>query len=114
MSIQQIEKYMWQPFFDTLTKSLTGSLAEVEVASLDLGDQIAAEWTPLVGISYDPRDDIVDVALAGLDHRVRAPRDIYVDYDASGLVSLAIIDADDVQQIVKLKTPLALPPAAVH
>jgi hypothetical protein len=105
---------MWQPFFDSLTKSLTGSLAEVEVASLDLGDQIEAEWTPLIGISYDPKDDIVDVALEGLDHRVRGPRDIYVDFDAGGLVSLAIIDADDVRQIVKLKNPLALPPAAVH
>lgn len=114
MSIQQIEKYMWRPFFDNLTKSLAGSLAEVEVASLDLGDQIEAEWTPLIGISYDPKDDIVDVVVEGVDHRVRAPRDIYVDFNASGLVSLAIVDADNVRQIVKLRNPLALPPAAIH
>ena len=114
MSIQQIEKYMWRPFFDSLTKSLAGRSAEVEVASLDLGNQIAAQWTPLIGISYDPRDDIVDVALEGIDHRVRSPRGIFVDFDAGGLVSLAIVDADDVRQLVKLKNPLALPPAAVH
>jgi hypothetical protein len=38
-------------------------VAEIEVASLDLGDQIQAEWLPLIGITYDPNDDVVEVAL---------------------------------------------------
>jgi Family of unknown function (DUF5335) len=39
------------------------SRAEIEVASLALGDQVEAEWLPLLGIAYDPKDDLVQVAL---------------------------------------------------
>ena len=51
--------------------------AEIEVASLSLGDQVEAEWLPLHGITYDPNDDLVEVALEGLDHMIRKPREIY-------------------------------------
>jgi hypothetical protein len=49
------------------------------VASLDLGDQTQAEWLPLLGITYDPRDDVVDIALDGLDHMIRKPRETTKD-----------------------------------
>src|SRR5262249_44964390 len=77
--------------------------------SLSLGDQVEAEWLPLLGIAYDPHDDIVEVALEGLDHLIPKPRDIYVEDAPGGLVALEIVDADDVKQIVKLRDPLMLP-----
>jgi len=82
----------------------------VEVASLDLGDQTEAEWLPLLGISYDPRDDVVDIALDGIDHIIRKPSEIYLDNGGAELTSLEIVDADGVRQIVKLKDRLMLPP----
>ena len=84
-------------------------MAEVEVASLDLGDRTQAEWLALIGITYDPRDDAVEIALDGLDHMIRKPREIYLDDGAAGLLSLEIVDADGVRQIVKLKDQLMLP-----
>jgi hypothetical protein len=36
-----------------LSQGLVGAQAEIEVASLDLGDQIEAEWLPLLGITYE-------------------------------------------------------------
>jgi Family of unknown function (DUF5335) len=45
------------------------------VASLDLDHQTQAEWLPLLGISYDPRDDVVDIALDGLDHMIHKLRE---------------------------------------
>ena len=74
-----------------------------------MGDQTQAEWLPLLGISYDPRDDVVDIALDGLDHMIRQPREIYLDNGAVVLTSLEIVDADGVKQIVKLKDRLTLP-----
>jgi hypothetical protein len=97
------------PFFDVISKLLEAKVAEVEVASLDLGDQTQAEWLPLLGITYDPRDDVVDIALDGLDHMIRKPREIYLDNGAAGLTSLEIVDADGVRQLVKLKDRLMLP-----
>jgi hypothetical protein len=88
---------------------LEGKQAEIEVASLRLGDQVAAAWLPLIGIAYDPRDDLVEVALEGLDHLIAKPREIYVEDGAEGIVALEIVDEDDVKQIVKLRDPVRLP-----
>ena len=49
----QIDRNQWAPFLDVLTKSLIGKQAEIEVVSLSLGDQIEAEWVPMIGITYD-------------------------------------------------------------
>jgi hypothetical protein len=109
MSAQQIDRSGWPVFFDIFTRTLVGKRAEVEVASLDIGDQIEAEWLPLIGITYDRKDDLLEIAMEGVDHLVLVPREIWVDYNVGGLIGLEVIDADDVRQIVKLKDPLALP-----
>ena len=77
--------------------------------SLSLGDQVEAEWLPLLGIAYDPKDDLVEVALEGLDHLIYKPREIYLENGAGELASLDIVDADGVHQVVKLKDQLLLP-----
>jgi len=88
---------------------LEGKQAEIEVASLRLGDQIEAEWLPLIGITYDPNDDIVEVALEGLDHLITRPREVYVEDGSNGVSALEVVDADDVKQIIRLRDPLMLP-----
>ena len=109
MSIQQIDESGWAAFFDVLNKILVGKRAEIEVASLDLGDQVEAEWLPLIGVTYDHKDDLVEVALEGLDHMIRKPREIYVDHNVGDLVAIYILDSDGAHQIIRLKGPLALP-----
>jgi len=110
MTTRKLEKAEWRPFFDAVSKLLEAKVAEVEVASLDLGDQVQAEWLPLLGITYDPNDDIVEIALEGLDHMIYKPREIYLENGGGGLASVEIVDADGVRQIVKLKDELLLPP----
>ena len=100
----------WREFFDRMSKALTGKWAEIEVASLDLGDQITVEWIPLIGITYDSKDDLLDVALDRYDHLIRHPKQIVVNQTADGsLASVAVVDGDGAKQIVRMKTPLALP-----
>ena len=101
----------WRGLFDRMSKILLGKWAAIEVASLDIGDQIIAEWVPLLGITYDPRYDLVDVALDRFNHVIRHPREITVDESPTGLGSVAIIDEDGARQVVKFKEPLTLPPA---
>jgi hypothetical protein len=110
MSIQKLEKTTWRPYFDHMSKILEGKRAEIEVASLKIGDQIEAEWLPLYGITYDPKDDLIEIALEGLDHMIHKPREVYVDQEAVELTSMEVIDAEDFHQIVKLRDPLMLPP----
>jgi len=108
MTIRKLEKSEWRTFFDGISKLLEGKQAEIEVASLAVGDQIEAEWLPLLGLTYDPKDDLFEVALDGLDHMIRKPREIYVDDDVGGLMSVEIVGADGSRQIIKLRDLLML------
>ena len=113
MAAEQIDRARWAPFFDNVTKSLIGKQAEIEVASLDVGDQIQAEWAPLIGITYDKKDDLIEIALEELDHLIRSPREVFVDHGVGGIVAIAIGDGDGNRQIVRLKDPLSLPAPGV-
>jgi len=104
----------WRSFFDRMSKTLLGKRAEIEVATLDLGDQIVAEWVPLIGITYDSKDDLLDIALDRANHLIRRPREIVVEEGDGGLESVAVVDADGARQIVNLKSPLSLPAAGVR
>jgi hypothetical protein len=109
MTTRKLDKEHWRTFFDGISKILEGKQAEIEVGSLSLGNQVEAEWLPLLGIAYDPNDDLVEVALEGLDHIIPRPREIYVEDVTGGIGSLEIIDGDGRKQIVKLRDELALP-----
>lgn len=98
----------WKPFFDRLAQALEDNPAEIEVASLELGDQRLAEWVPLIGITYDPRDDLFDVALEGLDHMIKQPREVRTDIGDGRLIAIDIIDRDGAHLIVKFRNPVDL------
>jgi hypothetical protein len=110
MAITKLEKDAWHPYFDRVTKILDGKRVEVEVDSLKIGAQIEAEWLPLIGLVYDHKNDLVEVALEGLDHLIRKPRQVFVDQEAVELSSVEVVDADDFRHIIKLRDPLMLPP----
>jgi hypothetical protein len=113
MAAAEIDRSRWAPFLDTVTSSLVGKQAEIEVVSLNLGDQIEAEWTPLIGITYDRKDDLIEIALDELDHLIRAPRQLFIDYAVGEIVAaIEIVDADGNRQIIKFKDALALPAPA--
>jgi hypothetical protein len=109
---RQLEKSQWRAYFDRMSKALVGKRAEIEIASLKLGDQIAAEWLPLLGISYDPKNDLIEIALDGVDHLIHKPHEVYVEENGLELSSLEVIDAEGARQIVVLKGSLMLPAPA--
>jgi hypothetical protein len=110
--LRNLPKTEWREFFDRMSKPLLGKWAEIEMAELDLGDQVIAEWVPLIGITYDSQDDLLDVALDRANRLIRHPREIVVEEAETGLASVAVVDADGGKHIVRLKDPLDLPPAA--
>jgi hypothetical protein len=110
MATEKLEKATWQKTFDQMSKSLlVGKQVEIEVIGLDIGDQIEQEWIQLLGISYDPKDDLIQILVEGLDHLIRKPREVWIDHGATGLASMEVVDADDVRQIIRLREPLMLP-----
>src|SRR5258705_9056933 len=105
-TLVQVPQREWREFFDRMSTGLLGKWAEIEVASLDLGDQIVAEWIPLLGITYDSREDLLDVALDRANHLIRHPREILVENTEAGLSVVAVFDEDGARQVVRLKEPL--------
>jgi hypothetical protein len=106
---EKLDRARWAPYFDHLSKNLSGVEAEVEVSSLRLGSHVEAEWLPIRGVTYDHKDNIVIISLEGLEHIVHQPKTIYIEAPDGILTSLEVIDADDINCIVQFRKPLALP-----
>ena len=109
MTIRKLEKSEWRSFFDGLSRLRSGNLGEIEVVSPRLGDQVEAEWVPVQGLSYDPKDDVLAMDLENLEHLIWKPLEIYVDMEGLRLSSMAVVDAEGAKQILKLREPVALP-----
>ena len=109
-TLRAVPRSEWRQFFDRVSKALLlGKWAEIEVASPETGDQILAEWIPMIGVTYDSRDDLLDVALDRTDHLIYHPHEIFIEEDTQGLTSIAVTAGDGTRQIVRLKEPLKLP-----
>lgn len=109
MAPRKLESASWQPYFDALTRNLSGQSAEIEIAALALGNQIQEDWLPLMGISYDAASQLLKVQLEGVDHVIHHPRDIHAEEGPAGLNCLIVLDDDGVRQIIRLRAPLMLP-----
>lgn len=110
MATKDIAKDRWHSFFEEFTKAIQGRRqAGVEVVSLGYGDQVLAANAPLHGLSYDTRSETFEVEMEGIDHRVTRPRNVFVEWEAGGVVGVEIVGDDDVRTIVKISEPLMLP-----
>jgi len=103
MATVELSRQQWKDYFDKVSCGLAGQRAQVEIASRQLGSQLAADWLPLFGISYDPDSDVLEVLMDGLDHRITHPRAVYVAHEGGGLDSMQVIGPDRSQQIVRFR-----------
>jgi hypothetical protein len=89
------EHRMWASELDELTDDHEGDLAIIEVVDQTYGDGEQAEGVPFVYTSYDPKDDVVIVAVGGrsgrfpvaLRHIVTDPVQVEVTDNAMRVVS---------------------------
>jgi hypothetical protein len=108
---RDVPKTEWRHFFDEMSKlKLAGKWAEIELATPEVGDQIVAERVPVIGITYDSRDDLLDVALDRANRLIRHPQAIDVEEEPIGIVSIAVLDDEGARHIIRLTEPLTLTP----
>lgn len=112
MATRQLDKTEWRAYFDHVSATLGTREVEIEVASLPLGDQIAARSVILRGLTYDPKSDILEVTTDKVDHMISKPQEIHVKETYDGVESVEVLDADGAKQIIQLTAPLALPKKA--
>ena len=100
MTTEVLTSERWQPFFDHILKSLRGRPVRVENTSLAIGDQVEAGSMPLLGLTYEPKNDVIELALEGLHHVIRCPLQVFVEHKGTQVLSIEIVDAAGERQII--------------
>jgi len=106
MSVRAIPRAEWLRFCNRVSKAVGEGRAELDVASLDLGDRVAARRLRLFGIVFDARADVLEIALDGVSHSIRSPRQVVLEETERGLVAVEIIEADDTVETLRFREPL--------
>jgi len=114
---QELDADRWHEYFDSLSSSIEGMLVTIEIMGEDVGDQTDVERMPLQAISYDPKDDVLEVALGGrgvrypivLRHFISSPQTISVE-ESSSITPTAVLvtDAEGVRTLIRLFEPVEL------
>jgi hypothetical protein len=79
-------------------------VADVEALSPELGDQYVAENAHLIGLTYDPHTNALDIALEGGDHRAYRPKEIWTIEEDDGFIrAIEIIGEDNAREIVRIR-----------
>jgi hypothetical protein len=106
MGTTVVEKSNWATTLQSATRQLENRQVEIEVASLAIGDQIAAEWVPLQGLAYDFKDDAIQVIVDDLEHVIRAPVELATVTSDDALTAIVVTTQDGTRQIIRFRKPL--------
>jgi Family of unknown function (DUF5335) len=116
---RELDRQSWAGYLDSLTESSEGLLVSIELMSEEIGDQSDVERMPLQAISYDPRDDVLEVAVGGrgvrypivLRHFISNPTTISVEEDGAPSPSAILVtDPSGVRTLIRLFEPPELEP----
>ncbi|MEZ4417692.1 MAG: DUF5335 family protein [Gemmatimonadota bacterium] len=108
MTIRKIRPGEWSAYFDGISHQMAegdeGWSADIEVFLSESGDQQEATHIPLQGITYDRRDNRLEIASDDLRHMIVHPREIWADPgDRSPPDLLLVVREDGTRESVVLK-----------
>jgi len=110
---RELEQAGWPAYFDSIAPSVEGMLVTVELMGEQLGDQTDVERLPVQAISYDPRDDVLEVAVGGrgtrypvvLRHFISNPTAISVEELEGRPSAFLVNDPGGVRTLIRLFEP---------
>lgn len=102
----------WTRLTDRLSAEYAGYEATIEVLDPEVGDNPMVERLPFDSVTYDPKDDVLVVAVGGKDqrypvvlrHLVHHPREMVVDQNPQG-AALKVTDESGTTTLVSLLRP---------
>jgi hypothetical protein len=117
---RQIPRGEWKPFLERFTREHLREpphTTTVEVLSPAMGDQLEARNQRLLGLNYDPKSDVLEVLLEGIDHLVFRPVELWViESEDRFLSTLELVRPDGTRELLHLHrggspAPLRHPPS---
>ena len=99
MSIERIHPDDWDAYFDAVSHAIKTDerswLADIEVFSSAIGDQREATGIVLRGLTYDGRENRLNVMADHLEHAVVSPREIWVEPGEDKFLDSMLVVTDD-------------------
>jgi hypothetical protein len=108
MTSRVLDKAEWHSYFDKIANTVQRKQSHIEIIGPALGDQVLVESAPMLGITYEPKEGLLEIAVKGFDHLVQHPQKITVEEEDGTLKSFEVIDREGLQQIVTLHPAIRL------
>jgi hypothetical protein len=94
-------------YFATFTKRYlvneSADVADIEVLSPTLGDQPLATGRHLIGISYEPKRNALEVELESGNVRAFQPKEVWVVEEENGFLrAVEIVRDDDTRELIQV------------
>ncbi len=109
MQTTTLLKNKWQSTLDQISKAISNNTVSIVVNGETIGSQTEAEDVTFYGISYDPKDDLIAVETADLEHNIEAPQEIDLAHEGAKLVSIEIVGEDEVRHLLNFTPALDYP-----
>ncbi|MET9176406.1 DUF5335 family protein [Streptomyces misionensis] len=98
----------WRSMLDEVTDAHSGELVTIEVVGPSIGSQHEAERLPFSYLTYDPKDDVVVVAVGGqsarypvvLRHMVPHPKEVDVSTPDAAEAAVRVVDPEDTATLI--------------
>jgi hypothetical protein len=109
----ELARAEWQAWLEELTKERERHEVAIELLDREFGDEAQVEMLPLAFVEFDPKDDVVIIAVGGRDgrypvvlrHIVEHPQRILADTIGDDRVALDIVDGAGDHTIVTIQAP---------
>jgi hypothetical protein len=103
-----LDRNEWTSALDRLTEDHDGEKLTIELLDMSFGDQHEVERLPFAYLNFDPKDDVVIVAIGGktakypvvLRHMIWHPAEISVADSADLGTVLRVVDSDGVTNLI--------------
>lgn len=100
MGVTVLPKSEWTAYFSRLHKKVEGKEIKIEVLGATIGDQVLVKSAPLLGATYEPREDALEISVKGMTHVVDHPQKISIQDDDGKVLAIEVIDAGDRHQLM--------------
>ena len=105
---RQLPRAEWKDYFDRFTREHlrddAPGAASIEIMSPTLGDQFEVSSIRLLGLSFDPKAEDLEVALENIDHLIFHPKEIWVLEGEPGFIAtLEVISPDETKEIIYVR-----------
>lgn len=73
---------------------------KIEVIGATIGSQTLASHRHLHGVTFEPKQSLLEIQMEGMTHVIRDPREIFIDEQEGKVVAIQVIGPDALQHIL--------------